>query len=110
MADAPRRRGWQARRKPAAMPQRRNDSLRNVTEGDLGIPKQNVHDEAGQSTGEDYAERLESLDPCFHARLLRVHVRTVVEPKRVSQNSGSEPHLHSIGADCGLQRSLRLVS
>lgn len=85
------------RRRPAAMPQRRIDSLRNVAEGDLGIPKQNALDEAGQSTGEDYAEGLESLDPCFHSRLLRVHVRTVVESKRVSQNSGPEPHLHSIG-------------
>jgi hypothetical protein len=84
MADAPRCHGRQVQRRPAAMPQRRIDSLRNVAEGDLGIPKQNALDEAGQSTGEDYAEGLESLDPCFHSRLLRVHVRTVVESKRVS--------------------------
>jgi hypothetical protein len=55
MADAPRYRERQARCKRAAMPRRRNNGLRHVAESDLGIPKQNVRDEAGRLTGEDYA-------------------------------------------------------
>lgn len=70
----------------------------------LGVSKQNAGGEASQSKGEDYAERLESLDPCFHPCLLRVHVRTGIESKHLSTDGGFEPRLHSIAVDCGLQR------
>jgi hypothetical protein len=87
-----------AQRSAQAMPQRWNDGLCSVAEGILGVSKQNVGGEAGQSKGEDYAERLESLDPRFHSCLLRVHVRTGIESKHLSQNGGLEPRLPSIAA------------
>lgn len=96
MADAPARRRRRARRSRAAKPQRWSDGLCGVAEGDFGVSKQKAGGEACRSTGEGYAERLESLDPCFHARLLRVHVRAGAEKKRISQDGGFEPDLHSI--------------
>lgn len=87
-----------AQRSAQAMPQRWNDGLCSVAERMLGVTKQNLGGEASRSKGEDYAERLESLDPRFHSCLLRVHLRTGIESKHLSQNGGFEPRLHSIAA------------
>jgi hypothetical protein len=66
------------------MPRRGNDGLRACGSVRSSRPIA-PHRRRGKSIDESrHAERLESLDPCFVARVSRIHVRAVVESQRFS--------------------------